>query len=196
MKALLVLLCYLLFASTVLAQPGDIGKQIGNSHGDLPYLTDAMTADGCVLGWKGLQKHLFCVPGHGGGNSGGGTILTPSGVSMIWGYFEETLQTSAGQPYVESVGNIPGGAIVQRCLSKTTVTVNGGYWFGTNGAEDLYGRLPGVLGESNLLDDGWPGPGSSYHDHHVRISGPQGANFPDSLGFVRITCIFSQYAVP
>ncbi len=170
--------------------------------GELIDRQKSSITDRCPLGYSFRDKKLVCVPTPTpGSGSGGGNIETPFGATRTVGYLEKEVTTVAGQASVSTTTTapaqtIPAGALVERCLSRTTATISGGYDLGTVGATDLYGAdISGVVGATNEADATFPGGHPVYGATAIVVTAAAGT-FATSTGKVRITCVYQTYGPP
>lgn len=140
----------------------------------------------CVTGPNQIGIGGTCNALGGGGGSGG-----TGGTAASW---TETVTTSAGNPYVETINTIPAGATVQRCIATTTTDIAGGYGFGVEGAPNIYGKLAGTSGETSATGNYFVAPHMNVVTSPRRITSRHASGlFQSTPGQAEVTCFYVVY---
>jgi len=183
MKAVLAFVFSLLVVSAAFAQLPDVGEQIFRSK-DIRHLTE-----GCTLAYTIKDRHLYCA------SESSSETTTSHGAKIKLVSFEDDIDVVAGQTYNVGLHELPAGAVVLRCLTRTLSPITNGYLVGLDGMEPIFATATGADDETSEEDIYFVGPMPIYVDEPIRVTAPQGLTFPDS-GKVRVSCFYYTFTAP
>ena len=108
---------------------------------------------------------------------------------------DQTIATAV-TPAVAVQTPIPAGAILDTCLTQTTVAVTGGYTVGFAGAPDVFGKASGSVASTNS-SSALPDPARLVGAETLRITSTHASgNFQNTTGRVRALCYCRNLTMP